>query len=719
MSAKQATMPKMNYERFSRQGDFLLAGGVVVILFVMMVPMPPFFLDIMLSFSISLSLLILITAMFMTSPLEFSIYPSLLLVGTLLRLALNVASTRLILLHGDKGTSVAGEVIQSFGEFVVGGSYIIGAVIFLILFILNKMVITTGTTRIAEVAARFTLDAMPGKQMAIEADLNAGLINEEEATARRHVIRKEADFYGAMDGAGKFVQGDVNASMFITLINIVGGILIGILQRGMNWEAALQTYSLLTIGDGLVSTIPSIITSTATGIIVSRAASEAKMGEEYIAQLTNNSRALFMVSSVLGVFALVPGMPTLPFLMFSGATGFIAWVTAKRNQGDQAAAASGQQRSAASTGAGQIASGGGAPAAGKGDGAFDTPEEVAALLPLDTLELEVGYGLIPLVDEDQNGNLLSRIRSIRRQFALDTGVIIPALHLRDNLQLKPGQYALLIKGNEVASAEILIDHYLAMDPGNVKHRIRGIDTREPAFNLPALWIPEAQKEEAMLAGYTVVDPATVIATHLTEVFRRHLGDFLGRQEVQNLLDNLHKTAPKAVEELVPGILPLGIVQRVLQNLLKENVSVRDLLTIVETLADNGMVVKNPEMLTEYVRERLARSIVKPYMDSQGALPVISLDVKAEQAMQESVRQTDGGTYLAMNPATAQRLMQQINKAVEDAVGTDGQPVVLASPMTRPHLAQLVMRFLPNVPVISQAEIPADIRLTSVGTASIE
>ena len=706
----------MDYERFAKHGDFFLAGGVVVILFVMMVPMPPLFLDLMLSFSISLSLLILVTAMFMISPLEFSIFPSLLLVCTLLRLALNVASTRLILLHGEKGTAVAGKVIQSFGEFVVGGSYIIGAVIFLILFILNKMVITTGTTRIAEVAARFTLDAMPGKQMAIEADLNAGLINEEQATERRNVIRKEADFYGAMDGAGKFVQGDVNAGMFITLINIIGGVLLGVLQKGMPWEQALQTYSLLTIGDGLVSTIPSIITSTATGLIVSRAASEARMGEEYIVQLTSKHRALFLVSGVLAVFALVPGMPTIPFLTFA----IILFAIGRIFRGTDETKAVGGGSGALTRGSSQALPGGsGGSSSARGEGAFDTPEEVAALLPLDTLELEVGYGLIPLVDEDQNGNLLSRIRSIRRQFALDTGVIIPALHLRDNLQLKPGQYALLIKGNEVASAEILVDHYLAMDPGNVKHRIRGIDTREPAFNLPALWIPEAQKEEALLAGYTVVDPATVIATHLTEVFRRHLGDFLGRQEVQALLDNLSKTAPKAVEELVPGILPLGVVQRVLQNLLKENVSIRDLLTIVETLADNGMVVKNPEMLTEYVRERLARTIVKPYMDSQGALPVISLDSRAEQALQESIRQTDGGTYLAMNPGMAQRLMQHINKAVEDAVGTDGQPIVLTSPMTRAHLAQLVMRFLPNVPVISQAEIPADVRLTSVGVVGIE
>ena len=719
--AAKTLLPNINYQRFARQGDLLLAGGVVTILMIMLVPLPTIILDFMLCISISLSLVILITAMFMLSPLEFSIFPSLMLVATLLRLGLNVASTRLILLHGDKGTDAAGSVIQAFGEFVVGGSYIIGAVIFMILFILNKMVITTGTTRIAEVAARFTLDAMPGKQMAIEADLNAGLINEEEATQRRGAIRKEADFYGAMDGAGKFVQGDVNAGLIITLINIIGGVLLGVLQKDMTWTDALHTYTLLTIGDGLVATIPSIITSTAAGIIVSRAAAEAKMGEEFIGQLTYNTRALYMVGGVLLLFSLVPGLPMLPFMAISLTIFLVARVSQQQREAEAQVVGGpkgmkGGAKAALPPGAGGSA--GNLPAA-KGEPSLDTPEEVQALLPLDTLELEVGYGLVPLVDESQNGNLLSRIRSLRRQFALDMGVILPSLHLRDNLQLKPGQYSLLIKGNEVASAEILIDHFLAMDPGNAKHRIRGIETREPAFNLPAVWIPEAQKEEAMLAGYTVVDPSTVIATHLTEVFRRHLGDFLGRQETQGLLDNLSKTAPKAVEELVPGILPLGVVQKVLQNLVRENVSVRDLLTIVETLADHGLMVKNTEILTEYVRERLSRTIVKPYLDSQGALPIITLDPKAEQLLQESIRQTENGVYLALAPGSAQRLMQQINQAVERAVNTDGQPVVLVSPMTRPHLAQLVMRFLPSVPVLSQAEIPTDIRLSAVGNAGVD
>ncbi|GFM38167.1 flagellar biosynthesis protein FlhA [Desulfovibrio psychrotolerans] len=701
MAKQEITAPKINYERFAKQGDILLAGGVITILFVMLIPLPTFFLDIMLSLSISLALIVLVTSMFMLSPLEFSIFPSLLLVTTLLRLALNVASTRLILLHGDEGTGAAGSVIQAFGEFVVGGNYVVGAVIFMILFILNKMVITSGTTRIAEVAARFTLDAMPGKQMAIEADLNAGLIDEETANEKRNIIRREADFYGAMDGAGKFVQGDVTAGLLITMINIIGGILIGIVQQGMPWQDALTTYTLLTIGDGLVATIPSIIISTSAGIIVSRAAAEAKMGEEFIGQLTFNSRALKLVAMVLLIFALVPGMPFLPFTIFSAGLFFIS--TLVGSPGDSAAESGGKK-------------GKGAKAESKG---LDTPEEVQTLLPLDALELEVGYGLIPLVDEEQDGNLLSRIRSIRRQFALDVGVVVPSLHLRDNLQLKPGQYSVLVKGNAVAGAEILIDHYLAMDPGDAKHHIKGIETREPAFNLPALWIPQSQKEEAMLAGYTVVDPSTVIATHLTEVFKRNLADFLGRQEVQALLDNLAKHAPKAVEELVPGILSLGVVQKVLQNLVRENVSIRDLLSIVETLADYGPGVKDPDTLTEYVRERLARTIVKPYMDSSGVLPIITLDPSVEKTVQEAIRRSDGGTYLALDPATAQRLIQSVNQSVENAVATDGQPVLLTSPVTRPHLAQLIMRFLPSVSVISQAEIPSDIRLTSVGSVGLK
>ncbi len=697
--ATKSALFNLDYQRFARQGDILLAAGVVVILFVMLVPLPTIFLDVMLAFSISFSLVILVTTMFMNSPLEFSIFPTMILVATLLRLALNVASTRLILLHGSEGTGAAGKVIQSFGQFVVGGNYVIGIVIFLILFALNKMVITKGTTRISEVAARFTLDAMPGKQMAIEADLNAGLIDEADARQQRSNIRREADFYGAMDGAGKFVEGDVKAGILITVINIIGGLFIGVAQNGMSWTDAAQTFTLLSIGDGLVATIPSLIVATSAGMIVSRAAAEAKMGEEFLGQLTFHPRAMRLVSGVLLIFALVPGMPTFVFLLFSGLLFGLSIISDKYKQQTQEEARESTRKEAQPS--------------------LDTPEEVQSLLPLDVLELEVGYGLIPLVDEEQSGNLLARIRSIRRQFALDMGVVVPSLHLRDNLQLKPGEYVVLIKGNRVGSAEIMIDHHLAMDPGDVKHRIKGQKTTEPAFNLPALWIPESQKEEAMMAGYTVVDPSTVIATHLTEIFRRNMFEFIGRQETQSLLDNLAKRAPKAVEDLIPGTLSLGTVQKVLQNLVRESVSIRDLLTIVESLADFGASVKDPDQLTEFVRQKLGRTIVKPYLMEDGSLGLITLNPDVEQAFQDSLRKTDQGTYLAMDPATARTIIANINTALERAMLASGQPVLLCSPGVRPHLAQLMLRFAPTLPVVSQAEIPGDIRLESIASVGMK
>lgn len=697
-SAKFAAID-IDYAQFAKQGDIILAVGVVITLMMMLVPVPTIFLDLMLTFSISISLVVLITCMFMESPMEFTIFPSLLLVTTLMRLSLNVAATRLVLLHGDEGTGAAGSVIQSFGEFVVGGNYAIGVVIYFILFTINKHVIVAGMTRISEVAARFTLDSMPGKQMAVEADLNAGLIDEPTATQRREKIRKEADFYGAMDGAGKFVQGDVKAGMILLLINIIGGFFIGVFQKGMPWQEAARTYTLLTIGDGLVATIPSLIIATGSGIIVSRAAAEAKMGEEFLGQLTFHHRALKLVSGILVVFGLVPGLPTLPFLVFAAFTYWIAGVAERTRPAHDA-----QQQA-------DKGKGSGAPA-------LDSPEEVQSLLPLDQLELEVGYGLIPLVDEEQNGNLLSRIRSIRRQFALDMGVVIPSLHLRDNLQLKPGEYRVLVKGNPIASAEILIDHFLAMDPGDAKHRIEGVATVEPAFNLPAVWIPEARREAAMLAGYTVVDPSTVVATHLTEVFRRNLHEFLGRQEVQELMNNLAKRAPKAVENLVPGVLPLGTVQKVLQNLVRESISIRDMLSIVEALADYGPSVQDAAMLTEYIRSRMGRTIVKGYLASDNSLPIVTLSNEIDTVLINSLRNTDQGGYLALEPGKAQQIIKAISNAQESAAGTDGQPVLLTTPQVRPHLAQLLLRFLPTMPVISQAEIPADIRIQSLATVKL-
>lgn len=698
--ASNTTFLNIDFKNVLKQGDLVLAGGVVLILFVMIIPVPPFFLDMMLTLSISFSLVVLITTMFMESPLEFSVFPSVVMIATLLRLGLNVATTRRILLHGDQGIGAAGNVIEAFGAFVVGGNFVIGIIVFLILFALNKMVIAKGMQRIGEVTARFVLDAMPGKQMAIDADLNAGLINESQAKQQRDQIQREADFYGAMDGSGKFVEGDVNASILITAINIVGGFFIGVFQQGMSWGEAAQTYTILTVGDGLVSIIPSLIISSSAGLIVSRAAGKAKLSDEFLGQLTYYPRALRLVAGVLALFGIIPGMPTFAFFLLAAILGGISFFAASR-RGEEAAE---EERAKEE----------------RERPAEETPEDVRALLPLDSLALEVGYGLIPLVDEDQEGDLLSRIRSIRRQLAMEMGVVIPSMHVRDNLNLKPGQYSVLIKGNKVAGAEIMTDHLLAMDPGGGKKKIvEGIETREPAFNLPAMWIPQSKKEDAMMAGYTVVDPSTVIATHLTEVFKRNLQEFLGRQETQDLLDNLSQRAPKAVEELVPNIMPLGTVQKVLQNLVYEGVSIRDLLSIVETLADFGQYISDPDQLTEFVRQKLSRTIVQPYLSSDSKLPVINLSPQIEQTIQNNLRQSDSGTYLAMEPAQAQKLIQAINSTYESTEVTNGQPVLLTSPQIRSHLAQLVMRFIPLLPVLSQAEIPPDIKLESISTVRLD
>jgi len=696
--AKEAIKIPFDLNEIVRQGDILLAIGVALILFVMLIPLPPLFLDLMLTLSISFSLVVLVTAMFVESPLDFTVFPSVVMIATMLRLALNVATTRRILLYGDQGSAAAGKVIQAFGFFVVGGNYVIGFIVFLILFALNKMVIAKGMKRIGEVAARFTLDAMPGKQMSIDADLNAGLITEEEARKRREDIRREADFYGAMDGAGNFVEGDVNAGILITLINIIGGFFIGVFQRHMDWLTAAKTYTILTIGDGLVSIIPSLIMSTAAGFIVTRSADQGSLGSVLLEQITLSYRALFLVSSILVIFGSVPGMPTIPFFILASlicGLGFLSKRYAARIAEETAVEEAKEKEK------------------------IETPEDVKSLLPLDTLSLEVGYGLIPLVDEQQDGNLLMRIRSLRRQIALEMGVVIPSMHVRDNLNLKPNQYVVKIKGNTVATAEVLPDHYLAMDPGTAKKKIKGIETKEPAFNLPAMWITEEQKEEAILAGYTVVDPATVIATHLSEIFKKHLHEFIGRQETQELLDTVAKRAPKAVEELVPNILPLGTVQKVLQNLVSEGVSIRDMLTIVETLADYGVSIKDPDQLTEFVRQKLARTVVTPYLSSTGSLKVITLDTSIENMIKEHIRQTDTGTYyLSMPPQLAQKIINAISNTFEKVEVADGQPVLLTSIQVRPHLAKLVTRFIPYLPVLSHGEIPPDIKLESVAVVRL-
>ncbi len=677
--------------------DLALAFGVVGILVVMMVPMPSVLLDMLLSLNITLGLVILLVAMYAGKPLDFSVFPSILLVSTLFRLSLNIASTRLILLNGHEGTSAAGQVIRSFGSFVVGGNYVVGLIVFMILVLINFIVITKGATRVAEVAARFTLDAMPGKQMAIDADLNAGLIDESEARKRRVNIAREADFYGSMDGASKFVRGDAIAGIIITLINIFGGLIIGVVQRGLPVVTAAENYTLLTVGDGLVSQIPALIISTAAGLIVTRAGSETNLSADIMGQLFFNPRAVGVAALIVFCFGLIPGLPKMPFFLLALIAGGVAYLGFKgKKQRAEAEKVIEEEKAAVPP----------------------APEQVEALLPLDVLELEVGYGIIPLVDSSQDGVLLEKIKSIRRQFALEMGFIVPAIHIRDNLQLGANEYALLIKGIQVAKGEILPDHYLAMHVGETDIPIEGIDTKEPAFGLPAKWIHSSDKDRAQAAGYTVVDSSTVVATHLTELVRTHAAELVGRQEVQGLLDKLAETHPKAVEELVPGLLSLGGVQKVLQNLLKEGVSVRDLLTVVETLADYAPGTRNQDLLTEYVRQRLARTITRKYQLDDGSIPLMTVDRQVEDVISSSLREMDHEQYLAIEPGMAQRIITQISRAMEVFGKMNFQPVFLCSPAIRSHLKRLTERFFPQLAIISHNEITPEARIHSLGVLNI-
>ena len=581
-------------------GDAIMGIGMVSILSVMLLPLPSSFLDVLLIINISFGLVILLTAIYSYKPLDFVVFPSVLLVTTLFRISLSVASTRLVLLHGHEGTKAAGLVIHAFGSFVVGGNYVVGFVVFIILVIVNFMVITKGTERISEVAARFTLDAMPGRQMSIDADLNTGLIDDREARRRRETVRQEADFYGTMDGASKFVRGDAIAGILITLINILGGLAIGVVQNGMPISEALQVYTLLTVGDGLVAQVPALVISSSAGILVSRAASEIGMGAAFGKQFSMHPRPLAITGAMLYFLSVVPSFPAIPLILV-GTTLFVlaGYVDRKRKPEHDK-----QEIEEAESAKSQAGS--------------DLPPL------LDILELELGYGLIPLVDESQNGDLLPRIKAIRQQLALEYGILVPALHVRDNLQLKPAEYRLLLKGNPVGKGEIMVGHYLALSSGESTVEIKGIPTRDPAFDLPAVWIPENRRDEATKAGYTVIDPSTVVATHLTELFKKFADQMLTRHTVQQLLDNLALQQPKLVEELVPNVLSVGVVQKVVQNLIREGVTIRDLQTICETLADYGPLNKDPELLTEYVRQALARTITRPYETEDQKFPVLSL-----------------------------------------------------------------------------------------------
>jgi flagellar biosynthesis protein FlhA len=677
--------------------EMLTVIGVVTVLVVMIIPLPPMLLDFLLALNITLSITILLIAMYTLRPLDFSIFPSLLLVTTLFRLSLNVASTRLILLHGHEGPLSAGKVIKSFGGFVVGGDYVVGMIVFIILVIVNFVVITKGATRIAEVAARFTLDAMPGKQMSIDADLNAGLIDEDEAKKRRTMVAREAEFHGAMDGAAKFVRGDAIAGIIITLINIIGGLIIGILQRQMSAIDAAQNYTLLTIGDGLVSQIPALTISTAAGIVVSRAASADTMGREFGKQFFDHPKAIYLAALTIFFFGLIPGLPHAPFISLSLIIGGSVYLVNRKRNALKAKEIEVKEKEQVQVG----------------------PEPVEHLLLVDALELEVGYGLIALVDREQGGEFLDRVRSIRRQFALEMGLVIPPIHIRDNLQLTPSEYQILLKGTKIAGAELMVNHFLAMNPGDATRRIEGIETKEPAFNLPATWIPEAKKEEAKLTGYTVVDNVTIMATHLTEVIRNYASDLLGRQEVQNLLDNLSKASPKAVEELVPNLLSLGNVQKVLQNLLQEQVSIRDMLTVVETLADYAPLTKDPDLLTEYVRHKLSRSIISPYIGEDGVLPLITMAQDVEDILLKGIQKTEHGPYLSIDPKVADPIINSIKEETEKAMAKNIQPILLTSPPVRRHLKKMVEYFVPSLVVLSQSELLSDMRFKSIGEVSLD
>lgn len=700
MELAQPSQINGRFSFFSKNTDVVMGFGTMAILMVMIIPIPTFLLDLLLTFNVTLSLMILLIGMYVLKPLEFSAFPSILLLATLFRLSLNIASTRLILLHGNEGVQAAGNVIMAFGSFVVGGNYLVGLIVFLILVIVNFVVITKGAGRIAEVAARFTLDAMPGKQMSIDADLNAGIIDEDEARERRHLISRESEYYGAMDGANKFVRGDAIAGIIITLINIVAGFAIGVFQNQMSFGEAVQNYTLLTIGDGLVSQVPALIISTAAGIVVSRAGSESNLGFEIGSQLLTRPRALAVAAFILFLLGLIPGLPTAPFFTLAflvGSVGFMVFRT--ENEHNISALDAETQQSADEAEAAE-------------------EDSFKALPPVDILGLEIGYSLIPLVDVSQDGELLKRIKSIRHQIANEIGIIVPSIHIQDNMQLKPSEYVIKLKGIEVARGDLMINHYLAMNPGGAEETLRGVPTTEPTYGIEAVWIKERSREEAIAKGYTVVDLATVMTTHISDVIRRHAHELLGRQEVQHLLDTIKESHPKVVEELVPNQLSLGNVVRVLQNLLMEQVPIRDFLTVLEAMADWAPSVKQVDLLTEYVRQSLSRSITRQYQAPDGQLMAVTLGQAAEHRIAESIQHTEQGDYLAINPGSAQTLMRRIASQLDKFIPHNVQPLVLCSAQIRYHLKKLADRFIPNLVVLSYEEITPTITIQSIATVEL-
>jgi flagellar biosynthesis protein FlhA len=687
------TMPPWLKGLAGKGGNALAAPIIIILLLAMMVlPLPAFVLDVFFSFNIALSVIVLLTSLYTVKPLDFMAFPTILLVSTMLRLSLNVASTRVVLTEGHTGGAAAGKVIEAFGHFLIGGNYTVGIVVFIILTIINFTVVTKGAGRIAEVGARFALDAMPGKQMAIDADLNAGLIGEDEARRRRTETAQEAEFYGAMDGASKYVRGDAVAGIMVTVINIVGGLLVGILQHDLGFAAALKTYTLLAIGDGLVAQIPSLIISTAAGIVVSRVASDQDIGSQLVNQLFAKPQVLYITAGILGGMGLIPGMPNFVFLLLAGVLAGTAYLITKRNK-----AAPVVEEAAA------------APAV--------APEQEEAswqdIMPVDTLGLEVGYRLIPLVDKTQGGELLKRIKGIRKKFAQEVGFLAPPVHIRDNLELKPSAYRITLKGVEVGAGEALNGQFLAINPGMASGSLPGLVTTDPAFGLPATWIDAGLRDEAQSMGYTVVDAGTVVATHLNHLITSHASELLGRAEVQALLDHLAKDAPKLVEDLVPKMVSLSVLQKVLQNLLVEGVHIRDMRSVIETLAEHAGVTQDPNELTALVRIALGRAIVQQLFHGTNELSVMTLDNRLERLLLQALGA--GGDGTGIEPGLADTIAQQAGHAAQQQEQMGLTPVLLVPAPLRALLSRFLRRALPNLKVLSHSEVPESktIRVTSL------
>ena len=669
--------------------DAVVAIYILTAFIMLIVPLPAWILDVFMAFNMAVAFTILFAAMFSKEVLDMSYFPSILLFTTIFRIAMNVSSTRLILTTGT-----AGNVVMTFGQFVGGGDLIVGAVIFIILILVQFLVINKGTERVAEVTARFTLDAMPGKQMAIDADLNTGAIDDKEAKIRRDKIQQESSFFGSMDGAVKYVKGDAVAGLILTVINLVGGIIMGMTRSGMDINTALSTYGVLTIGDGLVSQIPSLLISLSTGILVTKGGKEAEFGTTIVKQLFGIPKAMYMVGATLMFLGITTGLNTILFL----GLGLLFIVAGRMVAGNIETAGIENMVDAEETAAEEIRQ----------------PENVNSLLQVDPIELEFGYGIIPLADAAQGGDLLDRVVMIRRQIALELGTVVPIIRLRDNIQLNPNQYIIKIKGIQVSEGEILFDHYMAMNPGYVEEEIIGIPTFEPSFHLPAIWITEGQRERAESLGYTVVDPPSIIATHLTEVIRQHIAELLTRQDVQGLINNLKENNPALVEELVPKLLGLGEVQKVLQNLLQEGISIRDLLTIFETLADYAPTTRDTDILTEYVRQSLKRAISVKYFPAHETTQVITLDPKIEQEIMGSVKQTEQGAYLNLDPERTRKIMDSLGKEVQKLENLGKNPIIITSPIVRMYFKRLTEDYYKDLIVVSYNEIESNVELQSVG-----